>query len=74
MVLPISDPFKTTFDARLLNAINDVQKFQFPLLPVHVLVDRIDGKIFSTTDLTTAYHQVALTTETQKLLHFFCWK
>ena len=57
-------------DARLLKVITDISKHLFPLLPVRVLIPRIIGTVFSTTDLSTAYHQDALTPETQKLVHF----
>ena len=46
------------------------QNIIFHYFPVQVLIPRINGKIFSITDLTTAYHQVGLTPETQKLVHF----
>ena len=61
---------KIFIDARLLKAITDVSKYHFPLLPVQGLIPRIDGTIFSTTDLSTAYHQVASRPETPKLVHF----
>ena len=45
-------------------------KYPFPVLPVQVSKPRIDGSVFSTTDFSTAYQQVTLTPETQKLVHF----
>ena len=52
------DVYKMVIDARLLNAKTDVSTNHVALLPVQVLILRINGKIFSTTDLSTAYHQV----------------
>ena len=54
----------------VLNAITDGPKYHFPLLAVQVVIPRINEKIFSIIDLPTAYHQVSLTPETQKLVHF----
>ena len=48
-------------------------EFLYPfiiLLKGDISIPRIDGKIFSTTDLSTLYHEVALTPETQKPVHF----
>ena len=58
-------------DLTPLNALTDVSKYHFPLLPVQVLILRTNGKFFSTRDHSTAYHQFVLTPETQKLVHFF---
>ena len=63
------DTFEKVIDARFLMAETDVSKFRFHLQPVHVLIPRINGKTLSTTDLSTAYHQVALTLETEKPIH-----
>ena len=70
IILPKGDTYKKVIDARLLNAITDTTKYHFPPLPVQVSIPKINGKIFSITDLTTAYDQVGLTPETQKLVHF----
>ena len=50
--------------------MTDIFKNYFPNLPVQVLIPRINGKNSCTKDLHTAYHQVALTRETQKLVDF----
>ena len=55
-------------DPRVFNAKTVVSKYHFALLPVEVFFLRINGKTFSTTDLSFAYHQVPLTPETQKLV------
>ena len=49
--------YKIGIDARLLNATNDVSKYHFPLLPIQVLISRNNGVVFSTTNLSNAYHQ-----------------
>ena len=48
-------------------------EFLYPfiiLLKGDISIPRINGKIFSTTDLSTLYHEVALTPETQKPVRF----
>ena len=70
--LPKGDTYKIVPDGRLLNTITDVSKYHLPLLPVSI--PRIIDTIFSTTDLSTAYHQVALTLKNQKLVHFVVGK
>ena len=61
---------KKLMDARFLHAVTEVSKYHFPVLPVHVLISRINGKLSSTTDLSTAYHQVVFTAEMQKQVRF----
>ena len=70
MILIKGDTFEKGIDARFLMAETDVSKCHFLLLPVPVFIPRINGKIFSTTDLSTAYHQVALTPETEKPIYW----
>ena len=69
IILPTSDTYKIVIAARLLNAITDVFKYHFPLLPGDVLIPRVNGIIFSTSNLSPVYHQVALTLKTQSLVH-----
>ena len=49
-----------------------ILNFQVIIFPFYqfVLIYRINGKFFSTTDLSAAFYQVAPTPETQKLVHF----
>ena len=70
IILPIGDTYNIVMDARLLNAMTDVSKYHFPLLPVQILTPRINGKICGTTDVSTADHQIALTPETEELVYF----
>ena len=70
IILPKSDTYKIVIDARLFNAKTDISHYDFPLLPVQLLIPTIDGTTFSTTHFSTAFHQVALTPETRKLVHF----
>ena len=69
-ILHNGDSYNIVIDARLFYAITDVSENHFRLIPVHVLISPTSGKTFIQTDLSTTYHQVSLTPETQKLLHF----
>ena len=69
-ILPKRGTYKTDIDIRFLNAINDVPKNHSSWLPVQVSIPRYKRKPSTTTDLFFAYHQVPLTLETQKIVHF----
>ena len=70
IIFPKGDTCKFVNDARILSAITDASSYQFPLLPVQVSIPSNNGTKFSTTNLSTAKHQVGLTPETQKFVHF----
>ena len=70
IIIPFkSDTWKLVTDAGLLNALTDVSEYHFPSWRVQVLILRCSGYFFSTTNFSTAYQQVALTPETQRLVH-----
>ena len=66
IIFPMDYTYKIIIDARLLNALTDVSRYHFALLPGLVLRPRLNGTIFSTINLYTANHQVALAPKTQK--------
>ena len=70
ILLPKNDYIKLVIDARYLNSITDLSSYSWPLEPIQTLLTRINGKYFTTSDLSCAYHQVPLTDETQKLTSF----
>ena len=51
-----------------------MSKYRFPSPPVQFPILRINGTTLSITDLSTAHHQVALTPESLKLVHFVVGK
>ena len=53
-----------------LNSITDTSNCSWPLEPLQVLMTRINGSYFTSSDLSCAYHQVPLTDEAQKLTSF----
>jgi hypothetical protein len=70
IILPKGDTIKIVLDARYLNAMTDLTSYSWPLEPLNVLLTRINGKYFTTSDLSSAYMQVPLTKETQRLVSF----
>ena len=70
ILLPEADYVKFVMYARYLNSITDLTNYSWPLEPVQTIMTRINGKYFTTSDLSRAYHQVPLSPETQKLTSF----
>ena len=68
--MPKNDYVKLVIDARYLNSVTDLTNYSWPLEPVQMIMTRVNGKVFSVSDLSSAYHQVPLSTETQKLTSF----
>ena len=68
--MPKSDYVKLVIDARILNSVTDLTKYSWPLEHVQMIITRVNGKLFSVSDLSCAYHQVPLSTEIQKLTSF----
>ena len=70
ILLPKADYVKLVIYARYLNSITDLTNYSWPLEPVQMIMTRINGKYFTASDLSCAYHQVPLSEETQKLTSF----
>ena len=70
ILLPKADYVKLVIDARYLNSITDLTNYSWPLEPVQMIMTRINGKYFTASDLSCAYHEVPLSPETQKLTSF----
>ena len=70
ILMPKNDYVKLVIDARNLNSVADLTNFFWPLEPVQMIMTRVNGKVFSVSDLSCAYHQVPLSPETQKLTSF----
>ena len=64
---PKNDYVKLVIEARYLNSVTDLTNYSSPLEPVQMIMTRVNGKFFSVSDLSCAYHQVPLRFETQKL-------
>ena len=70
ILMPKHDYVKLVIDARFLNSVTDLTNYSWPLEPVQMIITRVNGKFFSVSDLSCAYHQVPLSPETQKLTSF----
>ena len=70
VLMPKRDYVELVIDARFLNSVTDLTNYSWPLEPVQMIITRVNGKIFSVSDLSCAYHQVPLSPETQKLTSF----
>ena len=64
IVMPKNDYVKLVIDARYLNSVTDLTNYSWPLKPVQVNMTRVNGKVFSVSDLSCAYHQIPLSPET----------
>ena len=70
IILPNGDTVKLVIDARYLNSITDLSNYSWPLEPVQMLLTRLDGVYYTTSDLASAYNQVPLSEDTKKLTSF----
>ena len=70
ILMPENDSVKLVIDARYLNSVTDLINYPWPLEPVQMIMTTVNGKVFSVSDLSCTYHQVALNPETQKLTSF----
>ena len=68
--VPKAEYVNLVIDARFLNSITDQTNYSWPLEPVQMIMTRINGKYFTASNLSCAYHQVPLSPETQKLTSF----
>ena len=69
-LMPKNDYVKLVIDARYVNSVTDLTNYSWPLGPVQMIMMRVNGKFFSVSGLSCAYHQVPLSFETQKLTSF----
>ena len=70
IILSKKDYVKLVTDARYLISITDTSNSSWSLEPLNVLMTRITGTIFTSSDLLSAYNQVPLTEDTQKVTCF----
>ena len=68
--MPKNDYVKLVIDARYLNSVTDLTNYSWPLEPVQMIMTGVNGKFFSVSDPSCAYHQEPLSFETQKLTNF----
>ena len=64
ILMPKNDYVKLVTDARYLNSTTDLTNYSWPLEPVEMILTKVNGKIFSVSELSCAHHQVPLSPET----------
>ena len=70
ILMPENDYVKLVIDARYLKSVTDLTNYSWPLEPVQMIMTKVNGKFFSVSNLSCAYHQVPPSSETQKLTCF----
>ena len=70
IILRKGESLKIVLDARYLNSMIDESKCNWPIEPVDVALMRINGTIFTTADLSSAYNQIPLDEESMRYTHF----
>ena len=80
IILRKGESLKIVLDARYLNSMIDESKSNWPIEPVDVTLTRINGTIFTTADLNSAYNQIPLDEESMRYTRFtigneqYCFK
>ena len=68
--MPKNEYVKLVIAARYINSVTDLTNYYWLLEPVQMIMTMVDGKFFSVSGLSCAYHQVPLSREAQKLTSF----
>ena len=64
------ESLKIVLDARYLNSLFDESKFIWPIEPIQVISTKINGNYFTTADMNSAYNQMPLDEQSQRLTQF----
>ena len=70
IIIAKGDTVKLVIDARYLNSITDLSNYSWPLEPLQMLLTRLDGVYYTTSDLASAYNQVPLSEDSKKIISF----
>ena len=80
IILRKGESLKIVLDARYLNSMIEEYKCNWPIEPFDVALTRINGTIFTTADLNSAYNQIPLDEQSMRYTHFtigneqYCFK
>ena len=69
IILRKGESLKIVLDAQYLNSMINESKSNWPVEPVDVALTRINGTIFTTADLNSAYNQIPLYEESMRYTH-----
>ena len=67
IILAKGESLKIVLDARYLNSLIDESKCNWPIEPIQVILTKINGKYFTTTDMNSAYNQMSLDEQSRRL-------
>ena len=67
ILMPKNSYVKTVFVARSPSSMTDLSNYYWLLESVQMIMTGVNGKFFSVTDLSCAYHEVPLNPKSQKL-------
>ena len=80
IILRKGESLKIVLDAQYLNSMIDESKCNWPIEAVDVALTRINGRIFTTADLNSAYNQIPLDEQSMRYTQFtigneqYCFK
>ena len=57
ILMPKNNYFKLVIDDQYLNSVTDLTNYSWPLEPVQMITATRNGKIFSVSNFSCAYHQ-----------------
>ena len=67
ILMPKNVSIKLVIDASFQNSLTDLTKYSWPVEPVQMIMNGVNGRFFSVSDLFCAYHKVPLRPETRNL-------
>ena len=70
IILAKGESLKIVLDARCLNSLIDESKCNWPFEPIQVILTKINGKLFTTADMNSAYNQMPLDEQPRRLTQF----
>ena len=70
IILAKGESLKIVLDARYLNSLIDESKCNGPIEPIQVFLTKINGKYFTTADMSSAYNQMPLDKQSRRLTQF----
>ena len=70
IILAKGESLRIVLDARYLNSLIDESKCIWPIEPIQVILTKINGNLFTTADMNSAYNQMPLDEQSRRLTHF----
>ena len=67
IILAKGESLKIVLDARYLNSLIDESKCSWPIEPIQVNLNKVNGKYFTTADMNNAYNQMPIDEQSRRL-------